>query len=220
MKEICEPPVQIGVNGIPPLEPSCWTPREIVKAAARGLALLLATPSLLSFWVRARLFGRDQALQGSCQALSLLPGLLGQYVRRAFLSRVLTHCHSSTCIGFGVLFSKAGTRLDEKVYLGPGCQIGLAHIERDALLASGVHVTSGARTHGFADLDTPIREQAGEPTMIRIGAGAWIGSNAVVMADVGCDTIVGAGAVVTKPLPDRVIAAGVPARVIRQRKDA
>ena len=33
---------------------------------------------------------------------------------------------------------------------------------------------------------------------------------AVVMADVGCDTVVGAGAVVARPLPDRVIAVGVP----------
>jgi acetyltransferase-like isoleucine patch superfamily enzyme len=38
------------------------------------------------------------------------------------------------------------------------------------------------------------------------------------MADVGCGTVVGAGAVVVKPLPDEVIAAGVPARVIRSRR--
>jgi acetyltransferase-like isoleucine patch superfamily enzyme len=37
------------------------------------------------------------------------------------------------------------------------------------------------------------------------------------MADVGPKTIVGAGAVVTTPLPGGVIAAGVPARVVRQR---
>ena len=52
---------------------------------------------------------------------------------------------------------------------------------------------------------------------MRIGAGAWIGSAAVVLADVGRGTIVGAGSVVTKPLPDDVIAAGVPAKVIRPR---
>jgi acetyltransferase-like isoleucine patch superfamily enzyme len=214
-----EPPARNIVESQAVIESLSTSPREVVKAAARGLALLLAMPSLLSFWVRARLLGRDRALEGSCEALSLLPGLLGQYVRRAFLGRVLARCHSSACIGFGVLFSKAGTRLDENVYLGPRCQIGLAHIERDALLAAGVHVTSGARTHGFADLDTPIRDQAGEPTMVRIGAGAWIGSNAVVMADVGRNTVVGAGAVVTKPLPDGVIAAGVPARVLRRRDE-
>jgi virginiamycin A acetyltransferase len=53
--------------------------------------------------------------------------------------------------------------------------------------------------------------------MIRIGAGTWIGSAAVVMADVGHDAVVGAGAVVTRPVPDAVVAAGVPARVLRAR---
>jgi acetyltransferase-like isoleucine patch superfamily enzyme len=53
--------------------------------------------------------------------------------------------------------------------------------------------------------------------MVRIGAGAWIGSTAVVMADVGCHSVVGAGSVVTRPLPDYVIAAGAPARIIRSR---
>jgi acetyltransferase-like isoleucine patch superfamily enzyme len=37
------------------------------------------------------------------------------------------------------------------------------------------------------------------------------------MADVGANTVVGAGAVVTKPLPDGVVAAGVPAKMIRHR---
>jgi acetyltransferase-like isoleucine patch superfamily enzyme len=40
-----------------------------------------------------------------------------------------------------------------------------------------------------------------------------------VMADVGRDTIVGAGAVVVQPLPDRVVAAGVPARIVRSRDE-
>ena len=56
--------------------------------------------------------------------------------------------------------------------------------------------------------------------MVRIGRGTWIGNNAVVMADVGEDAIVGAGAVVTKPVPARTIVGGVPARVIRGRDDS
>jgi acetyltransferase-like isoleucine patch superfamily enzyme len=55
---------------------------------------------------------------------------------------------------------------------------------------------------------------------IRIGAGTWVGSGAVIMADVGSDSIIGAGAVVTKPIPDRVLAAGVPARVVRNRESS
>jgi acetyltransferase-like isoleucine patch superfamily enzyme len=53
--------------------------------------------------------------------------------------------------------------------------------------------------------------------VVTVGAGAWIGTGAIVLADVGKGTVVAAGAVVTKPLPDNVIAAGVPAKVIRPR---
>jgi virginiamycin A acetyltransferase len=192
--------------------------REWLKTVARGVALLLVLPWLLAFWIKCRLVGRDQALEGSSESLGLIPGLLGKYLRRAFLACVLAECHPTASIGFGVLFSKTGARIGANVYIGPRCHIGLVAIERDALVAAGCHVTSGAQTHGFDDMTRPIREQEGTPMMVHIGAGAWIGSGAIVMADVGRGTIVGAGAVVTKPLPDLVIAAGVPARVIRSRQ--
>jgi acetyltransferase-like isoleucine patch superfamily enzyme len=203
----------------PPHGPALWKRalRETLKGLVHALAFLLILPLLLLYWAQAALIGRDRAVEHATEAVALLPGLSGRYLRRAFLARALSHCHRSASIGFGTLVSKAGTRIDENVYVGPRCHLGLVHLERDVLLAAGVHVTSGAQTHGFADPDAPIREQAGVVTRVRIGAGAWIGSAAVVMADVGRDTIVGAGAVVTKPLPDRVIAAGVPARVVRSR---
>jgi acetyltransferase-like isoleucine patch superfamily enzyme len=91
------------------------------------------------------------------------------------------------------------------------------HIERDVLIAPNVHIPSGSRVHGTSDLTVPIRDQPGVLQMVHVGAGAWIGASAVVMADVGSGTIVAAGAVVTKALPDNVIGAGVPARVLRAR---
>jgi len=192
---------------------------ESIKAIARAAALVAVSPALLSFAVRGRLVGRDRALEGSTQALAFVPGILGQYLRRAFLGRTLACCAATATIEFGTIFSQAGTRIGPRAYLGPRCHIGLADIGADVLLAAGVHVPSGGATHGVSNLDVPIREQPGERTMIRLGEGAWIGSAAVVMADVGRGTVVGAGAVVTKPLPDFVIAAGVPARVIRSRRD-
>jgi acetyltransferase-like isoleucine patch superfamily enzyme len=191
--------------------------RELVKTAARTVALVAAAPFLVSFSLRAPLLGRDRALEGSTQALALMPGLIGQYVRRAFLSRVLAHCHHTATVCYGTIFSRTGARLDENVYLGPGCHVGLVHIERDVLVAAGVHLPSGPGTHGISDVTRPIREQEGTPQMVRIGRGAWIGSAAVVLADVGHGTVVGAGSVVTKPLAPMVIAAGVPARVIKAR---
>jgi virginiamycin A acetyltransferase len=190
--------------------------RESLKAMARGVATMLVLPQLVSFKLRALVVGEDRALVGSTQLLSLVPGLAGQYLRRAFLARVLKGgCASSAAIEFGTLFSQVDARIDEHVYVGPRCHLGHVHLERDVLLAAGVHIPSGPHSHG-TDLSAPIHDQPGALRVVRIGAGAWIGSNAVVMADVGRNTIVGAGAVVTRPLPERVVAAGVPARVVRR----
>ena len=193
--------------------------RETLKAVARGVALVCVAPALLSFHIRARFIGRDRALEGSTQLLAGLPGIVGQYLRRAFLGQTLAACHPTATICFGTLFSKAGARIDEHVYVGPGCQIGLAHIERNVLLASGVHIPSGRHTHAISDPTVPIREQRTTLTAVTIGHGTWVGSTAVVMADVGHDSVIGAGAVVTGAIPDNVIAAGVPARVIKHRLD-
>ena len=191
--------------------------REFIKTCLRGVALVAVTPFLLSYWCRSGIFGCDRALEGSSQVLSLIPGLTGQYMRRAFLMRVLASCHKTVCVEFGTLFSQCGTVLDENVYVGPRCHLGLVHIQKDALIGPAVHIPSGGQTHGTDEPAKPIREQSHKRTLVRIGAGAWIGSAAVVMADVGKNTVVGAGAVVTKPLPDNVVATGVPAKVIRQR---
>ena len=192
--------------------------REGLKAIARGIATLAILPTLVSFYLRAAVLGGDRALEGSTQALSLIPGILGDYLRRAFLMRALANCAPTATIQFGTIFSQRGARLDANVYVGPRCHLGLVHLERDVLLAAGVHVPSGAATHGINDLDRPIREQPGVPVCVRIGEGTWVGSAAIVLADVGRHAVVGAGAVVTQPLPDFVIAGGVPARVIRSRR--
>jgi len=188
-----------------------------MKAVARFAALLLVAPAICSYHVRRLFLGADRALMGSSQALALVPGVFGQYLRRAFLRSVLAHCANSVTIEFGTIFSRARTRIDENVYIGPMCHIGLVHLERDVLVGAAVHIPSGPETHGTADTTKPIREQPGAPRVVRIGAGSWIGSAAVVMADVGSDTVIAAGAVVTKPVPALVIAGGVPAEIIRKR---
>lgn len=193
--------------------------RDLLKSAARAAAAVLATPSILCFLATSRVIGRDRALQNASQGLSLVPGLVGTYIRRAFLTHALDHCHPSVTVEFGTQFSKAGARLEENVYIGPMCHIGLAYIGRDSLLASGVHIPSGPRIHGIDDPDVPIRDRGGQVSVVRIGAGSWIGCGAIVMADVGDGTVVGAGSVVTRPLPDLVVAAGAPASIRRSRRE-
>lgn len=191
--------------------------KRAVKLVLHGLATVAVLPWLVCYWLSAVLLGRDRALEGASQSLALLPGFTGVFLRRAFLGRVLVRCHSSVEVCFGTLFSQTGARIDENVYVGPRCHLGLVHLEQDVLVAAGVHIPSGGQTHYADDPSRPIREQGGERRLVRIGAGSWIGSAAIILADVGRGTIVGAGSVVTKPLPDFVIAAGVPAKVIRPR---
>jgi acetyltransferase-like isoleucine patch superfamily enzyme len=194
--------------------------REALKAVARAIATVAVTPLVWSFRARSHLVGSERAIEASTQALALIPGLSGQYLRRAFLARTLAYCDKSAAIEFGTIFSDAGTRIDANVYIGPGCHIGFAHFERDVLVAPAVHVPSGRRTHGMIDPDLAMHDQPGERQQVRIGAGSWIGSGAVIMADVGCRTVIGAGAVVTKSIPDDVVAGGVPAHVLRERRQS
>lgn len=53
---------------------------------------------------------------------------------------------------------------------------------------------------------------------ITIGDNVWIGGNTVVLpgVNIGSNTVIGAGSVVTKDIPDWVIAAGNPCKVIRK----
>ena len=192
--------------------------REGLKSAAHLVATALVLPALVSYAVRRRILGADRALEGSTQALSLVPGLAGCYLRRAFLVQVLAHCDRTATVEFGTILSKADARLGANVYVGPRCHLGLVHVERDVLIGAAVQVPSGPSTHGIADLDRPIREQPGTRAVVRLGEGAWIGSAAVVLADVGRHAVVGAGAVVTAPVPDYAVAVGVPARVVRDRR--
>ena len=191
--------------------------RETLKRIAHGLCWIAVTPSVISWAIRSRVLGRDRALEGSTQAWALVPGLIGQYLRRAFLSRTLRSCAHTATVEFGTLFSSCSASIGERAYIGPRCHLGWAVIEDDVLLAAGVHVPSGARTHGIDDVTVPIREQPSIKSAVRIGRGSWIGSAAVVMADVGRNAVVAAGAVVTRPIPDSTIAGGVPARVLRHR---
>jgi virginiamycin A acetyltransferase len=193
--------------------------RDALKWAAHAAAWLAVTPSVISWRVRAAVIGPDRAIEGSTQAWAIVPGLLGQYLRRAFLARTLASCARTATIEFGTIFSSAAAAIGERAYIGPRCHLGWAVIGENALLAAGVHVPSGSRTHGIDDLTIAIRDQPTIKTAVNIGAGSWIGSAAIVMADVGCDAVIAAGAVVTRPIPALTIAGGVPARVLRRRDE-
>jgi acetyltransferase-like isoleucine patch superfamily enzyme len=69
-------------------------------------------------------------------------------------------------------------------------------------------------------LDVPVSQQGRIGLPIEIGEGAWVGAHAVVAGgvSVGAQAIIGAGAVVLENVPAYHLAAGVPARAVRDRR--
>ena len=129
----------------------------------------------------------------------------------------MTRCEDGVVFSFGTLFSQRDTEIGSGTYIGPQCNFGSCSVGRDCLVGSGVHILSGKRQHAIDDLDTPIREQGGVLTKVRIGDDCWIGNGAIVMADVGNQCVIAAGAVVVDTVRDRSIVGGNPATLIRQR---
>ncbi len=178
---------------------------------------LLALPFIILFKLLARLLNKDDLTASFSQLLSLVPGKTGSYLRRNFYHYALHQSSRECFIGFGALFSHSNTTISKNVYIGPQCNVGMCELGTGVLLGSGVHILSGKKQHLFDDLETPIQEQGGHFEKITIGEDTWIGNNAVIMANIGKKCIVGAGAVVSKDLPDFSIAAGNPAKIIKQR---
>jgi virginiamycin A acetyltransferase len=185
---------------------------------ANALAAILISPVLCMYCVGRLIVGKQQAFQACSQALSLLPGVFGEYLRRAFYRHALAACSGNCSIGFGTIFASSLTQIHRGVYIGANCVVGAVTLRDDVLISSNVSVLSGAHQHGTRRTDIPIRWQPGAFHSITIGEGSWIGERAVVMADVGEHCVIGAGAVVTKPIPDFSVAVGVPARVTRRRE--
>ena len=89
-----------------------------------------------------------------------------------------------------------------------------------AAVRIGAYSSLLAFNHGFAP-DQPVFRQPHTSKGIVVGDDVWIGSNVTVLdgVTIGAHAVVGAGAVVTKDIPEWGVAAGNPARVLRDRRD-
>ena len=84
-------------------------------------------------------------------------------------------------------------------------------------ISSHVEIPSGRHQHRRDQHSRFLESAAGE---VVIGSDCWIGASAVIMANVGDQSTIGAGSVVVKDIPARVIAVGVPAKPIKNIVDA
>jgi maltose O-acetyltransferase len=108
-------------------------------------------------------------------------------------------------------------RVGDDVFLNFNCVIldcAAVTIGDRTQIASGVQLLAADHPR-----DPAVRRELLELARpVSIGANVWIGAGAIVCpgVTVGDDAIIGAGSVVTRDVPDGVVAAGVPARVVRE----
>jgi acetyltransferase-like isoleucine patch superfamily enzyme len=103
-------------------------------------------------------------------------------------------------------------RIGDRVFINSGtmlfsvCEIVIGD---DVALSSEVYITD-TNSHGL---------EGGDPfeAPVRIGAGTWIGTRAIILPGVtiGRRVVVAAGSVLTRDVPDDVLVAGNPAKVVR-----
>lgn len=168
---------------------------------------------------------------------------LDQLMRRVTLRALLRQTGSNLEVGPGVVIRHPETmELGDCVFLGAQaillgrfdgtCKIG-SHVwigpqayldARNLVMEDYVGWGPGAKilgsVHSGDPTDAPIITTDLLIKPVVIGRGADIGVNAVVLPGVrvGANSIVGAGAVVNRDVPNDSIVAGVPARVLRMRR--
>ena len=81
----------------------------------------------------------------------------------------------------------------------------------------GMNVTIATFNHGLSIETRNITY----PSPVIIGKNVWIGSNATILPGItiGNNSVVAAGAVVTKDVPKNTVVAGVPAKVIKENNN-
>lgn len=191
--------------------------KQIIKKALKITFLVLVYPLYLLFFILSKMSNPDSVFQSFSQLVSLIPGKIGIYTRAAFYKLACPDTSDEILIGFLTVFSHVNTTIEEGVYIGPQCNIGKCRIGKNTLLGSGVHILSGSKQHHFDDINTPIQQQGGTYEKITIGEDCWLGNVSIVMADVGNHSIVASGSVVTRPVDPKVIVAGNPAKLIKNR---
>lgn len=139
--------------------------------------------------------------------------------RKYFVSKYhLKYVHSTFYLGGNSKIS-SDLHADAYSYVGPGCMIyPNVHIGAYSMIANNVSIIGG--DHQFKKAGIPIIF-SGRETMKKtiIGKDCWIGAHSIIMAGVriGDGSIIAAGSVVTKDVPEFCIYGGVPAKKIKDR---
>lgn len=147
---------------------------------------------------------------------------LGTRFRSFVARRIFKKFGKDVSIHKGVVFgSGLNVVIGDYSSLNADCWIGNDTIlGNDVMMGPEIVILSGS--HNFVRDDIPMREQGAPPRRpVRIGDDVWVGTRSIILpgVNVGSHSIIGAGSVVTKDVPELAIVGGNPAKVIKYRNE-
>lgn len=113
---------------------------------------------------------------------------------------------------------KGTIKIGDRVLLARNCAIDYSG---NVVIENDVWISDGAQIHSHIhelNKDRIKRRGTIVPTAITLCEGCWIGNHAIILPqarEVGKNSIVAAGSVVSKPVPANVVVAGNPAKIIK-----
>lgn len=145
---------------------------------------------------------------------------IGQKQFRASCAKMfIRKCGKNVNIEKGASFSR-------DISIGDNSGIGIdAQLHGEIIIGNDVMMGPDCviytRNHSFSNTNKPMNQQGvAEPRPVIIGDDVWIGGQVIILPGihVGSHAIIGAGAVVTKNVPEYAIVGGNPATVLKYRE--
>lgn len=149
-----------------------------------------------------------------------VPTKLGIGLRYLLVSRLAKRCGECVAIHENVyLYQLQNMEFGNHVSIHPMCYLdasGGLKIGSEVSIAHGSSIMT--HEHNFQDATSRIRSAPMKCDPVVVEDDVWIGCGVRILAGlrIGTRTVVGAGSVVTRDIPDGVVAVGVPARPLKQ----
>ena len=188
--------------------------KPLLKQLLFAVALVLTAPLIVIARIESAVAGPEsERVYGGCkELLATVPTILGQYFRAAFYWASCQRVSPDICMQLGSMLAHRETSVGKGVVIGSYTTIGRADIGDHALISARVSLVSGKYQHGLPSERGQEKPASARSETIRIGCRTWIGEGAVILASVGDECTVSAGAVVYNATPDGATLVGNPAR--------
>lgn len=148
-------------------------------------------------------------------------GKFSSHLRSYLLRKVFPDSHHFINVGRHAYFGHNRVKVGQRSGFGDYFHLQNASLTMGDYVMTGAHVTILGGGHRYEKKDVPIGRQGNFPkTHLVIGDDVWIGNHAIILPHVvriGNGAVIGAGAVVTKDVPDYAVVAGNPARIVKYR---